>query len=220
MQGRDLLVHFRPRLCPRCGYDLRGLVSLHKCPECGFDIEDVLLVQPPGSLTTHLAAMVLVYLGAVLGITALLDPDWLRIVSCILLGFVSAYIVWLTRPRNGIIRGHTALLLKRSGIVEIRGRRNRQLLLSDLSIPSLHVSAPTARKTKDGPVYLWHITIVANTNVPRMAGPLDAVVKGVPADGRIWTHFQASLTQGNALRNEIIRRHTKANCDEPLTPHA
>lgn len=220
MQERNLLAHFRPRLCPNCGYDLRGLVSLHKCPECGFDIEDALLVQPPGSLTTHLAAMVLVYLGAVLGITTLLDPDWLRIVPCISLGFVSAYIVWSTRPRNGIIRGHTALLLKRSGIVEIRGRRNRQLLWSDLSIPSLQVSAPIARTTRAGPVYVWHVRIVANTNVPRMTGSLDAVVKGVPADGRIGTHFQASLSQGNALRNEIIRRHTKANCDEPLTPDA
>ncbi len=219
MDDRDLLAHFRPRLCPECGYDLRGSPSLNRCPECGFDIEDALLVQP----SLHRSWLVWGILGVcaiVLLALFLLDRSWYGFARSALWGIMLIGMVWFSRPRPGFARDQTALLFTRSGIVEYRGRRKRRLLWSEIAKSSLDALAPIAWRTKDGPVHKWQIFVLANTDVPRLAGPLDMVTKGIPDYGRLRTHFHATISQGNALRDEIIRRHANANCDDSLTPDA
>lgn len=220
MRERDLLAHFRPRLCPNCGYDLRGLPSLHKCSECGFDIEDALLVQPPSNRSLLLFGIMGAFIGAMLLIVYLLDRDWFGVFAVSLLVFACGVSFWWAKPRNGLAREQTALLFTRSGMVEYRGRRNRRLAWSEIPLPHLRVLAPLPSTTASDPLDMWHISIPGQFADLRRSGLMNALRRRKQDDVPIWTYFYASIGEGSALRDEIIRRHTRANRDEALTPDA
>ncbi len=220
MSGRDLLAHFRPRLCPNCGYDLRGLPSLNKCPECGFDIDDALLVQPRSSRVLLISGIMGAWFGALLLTSYLLDPYWIGLGVLTLVGILCVGALWISRPRNGLAREQTALLFTRSGMVEYRGRKNRRLAWSEIPLPQVRELAPLPSTTVSDPLDMWHISIPGQFADLRRSWLSNALRRRKPDDVPIWTHFYASMNEGNALRDEIIRRHTSANCDEPLTPDA
>ena len=220
MSDRDLLAHFRPRLCPECGYDLRGLPSLHKCSECGFDIEDALLVQPRSNRFLLVFGIMGLCLLALLLTFYLFDRDWLGVFVWSFLGVAGGISFWWARPRNGLAREQTALLFTRSGMVEYRGRKNRLLDWSEIPLPRLRVLAPVPHTTGSDPLHMWHISIPGQVADLRRSWLSNVLRRRKPDDVPIWTHFYASINEGNALRDEIIRRHTKSNCDKPLTPDA
>jgi hypothetical protein len=197
-ENADPLAAFRLRVCPACGYSLRGLTALTHCPECGFECEGGLAVRPLLHDMSIVVCVAVVILVLALTTYYVLDRDFMRAAIRLVLGGLAIWGVLRARIRHGVPRDGRILVFTEQSAYRVFYRRLAPVPWSSIANLDVVQNPIRPRMTSRGAVHVCELTVVRDMG-ESMLGDMKRPILET-------TRFRATSEEARALRAELLRR--------------